>query len=207
VITVDELVVADEPPRWRDAGFTVEGAIAALGAVRARLDGAPDRGSRGITSWALRGAPAVAPDGTIDGLPTGGSERAPVAPGTHANGTIEIDHIVVATPDWPRTIAAFERTGFELRRERDAGRMRQGFFRAGPVVLEIVGGHEVTGDGPATFFGLALNVADLDATKDFYGELLSDPKPAVQPGRRIATLRHRDAGLSTAIAFMSLEGE
>jgi hypothetical protein len=204
VITVDELVVADDPSRWRDAGFTVDGDVAALGSVRVRLAGQRDD-RRGITAWTLCGD--VAPVDAIDHLPTEVLERAPVAPALHANGTTAIDHIVIATPDWPRTIAALEKVGFDLRRERDAGRMRQGFFKAGPVVLEVVGGHEVTGDGPASFFGLALNVADLDATKAFYGDLLGDPKPAVQPGRRIATLRHRDAGLSTAIAFMSRGGE
>ena len=35
-----------------------------------------------------------------------------------------------------------------------------------------------------------------------YGEHLGRIKDAVQPGRRIATLRHRDLGLSVAIAFM-----
>jgi hypothetical protein len=154
----------------------------------------------------LRGAVTL-DAGTIDGLPTDARDRESIAPAAHANGTTEIDHVVVATPDWARTIAAFEHAGFDLRRERDAGRVRQGFFRAGAVIIEVVGGHEPAGDGPASFFGLALNVADLDATKAFYGPLLGEPKVAVQPGRRIATLRHRDVGLSTAIAFMSLEGE
>jgi hypothetical protein len=82
--------------------------------------------------------------------------------------------------------------------------VRQGFFRAGEVIVEVVGQHEVTDpDGAATFFGLALTVTDLDATKRFFGDRLSDPKPAVQPGRRVATLRHREVGMSGALAFMS----
>jgi hypothetical protein len=114
-----------------------------------------------------------------------------------------IDHIVVSTPDWQRTIDALGAVGFELRRERAAS-MRQGFFRAGEVIIEVVGPHEPSADaGPARFFGLALNVVDLDATKQYYGDRLGSVKDAVQQARQIATLRHRDLGISTAIAFMS----
>ena len=53
-------------------------------------------------------------------------------------------------------------------------------------------------DGPAFFWGLAFKVADLDATVAAIGDgALQRPAPAVQPGRRIATLR-RSAGLGGA---------
>jgi hypothetical protein len=48
-------------------------------------------------------------------------------------------------------------------------------------------------------------VADLDALAERLGPLLRPIKPAVQPGRRIATL-DRSAGLSPQIAFMDAEG-
>ena len=35
---------------------------------------------------------------------------------------------------------------------------RQTFFRMGEVILELIGGDEPTGDGPAMFFGLAYTV-------------------------------------------------
>jgi glyoxalase/bleomycin resistance protein/dioxygenase superfamily protein len=204
VIVVDELVVVDDPANWSAAGFTIDGDIAYLGAVRVRLHGREGEPGRGIVAWTLRGASLRAD--AIDGLPTGAA-----APGTvgndveveHANGTTTIDHIVVSTPDWQRTIDALRAVGFELRRERAAS-MRQGFFRAGEVIIEVVGPHEPSDDaGPARFFGLALNVVDLDATRQFFGDRLGSVKDAVQEGRRIATLRHRDVGISTAIAFMS----
>ena len=58
-------------------------------------------------------------------------------------------------------------------------------------------------NGPAFFWGLAFKVADLDATAAFLGEERSSPpRPAVQPGRRIATLR-RSAGLAVPVALMT----
>jgi hypothetical protein len=52
-------------------------------------------------------------------------------------------------------------------------------------------------------FGLALVADDLDATAAQLGELLSTPKPAVQPGRRIAGLRGAQVGISVPVAVMS----
>ena len=63
----------------------------------------------------------------------------------------------------------------------------------------------VDGEGDPGFFGLALTVADLDATGALLGEHLGDQKDAVQDGRRIATLRHKELGMSVATALMSPE--
>jgi hypothetical protein len=220
VITIDELIVADDAGAWSAAGFTVEEDHARIGTVRVRLAGraeAGDRGERGeggVVAWVLRGARLDGADrataAAIDALPTQAAASALTRPpgdaASHANGTTAIDHIVVATPDLARSISAFEDAGFELRRERDAGTIRQAFFRAGEVIVEVVGPRDSAkaDPAPARFFGLAINVVDLDATKRFFGDRLTDPKPAVQQGRRIATLRHRDVGISTAIAFMSV---
>ena len=83
--------------------------------------------------------------------------------------------------------------------------MRQLFFRLGEVILEVVGQPDVAGAGDPGFFGLAITVTDLDATARLLGEHLGAAKDAVQEGRRIATLRHRDLGMSVATAFMSPE--
>jgi hypothetical protein len=45
-------------------------------------------------------------------------------------------------------------------------------------------------------------VDDLEATGAVLGDLLGTPRDAVQPGRKIATLRP-EAGLGPAIAFMT----
>jgi hypothetical protein len=162
----------------------------------------PDAG-KGITGWSVDGI-----DGPVDGLPA--IDLPPPEPAEaavlHPNGTTAIDHLVVATPDLDRTVAALEAAGLEARRVRDAdsgGRpIRQVFFRLGDPVLEVVGPPEPSGDGPARFFGLALTVADLGATATALGDALGEVADAVQPGRQIATLR-RSAGCTTAIAFMS----
>ena len=48
-------------------------------------------------------------------------------------------------------------------------------------------------DRPARFWGLALLVGDIERTVEELGEHVGTVRPAVQPGRRIATLR-RSAG-------------
>ena len=101
--------------------------------------------------------------------------------------------------------------GFELRRIREGetpgGSTRQAFFRLGEPILEVVQAPEGTSvarnpDGPARLWGIAFRVDDLDATGSALGGLLGAPRDAVQPGRKIATLRP-EAGLGPAIAFMT----
>lgn len=206
---IDELVVGDPPDAWRAAGFTVdEDDCCRIGTVRVRLAGRP--AGKHIRSWALRGVQLGSSDIEVDGLAThaAGSQSTPVQPAEHRNGARLIDHLVVATPDGARTVEALEQIGLDVRRVRDTDAatygapMRQTFFRLGEVILEVIGPADPAGDGPARFFGLALTVDDLDALPALYGEHLGRIKPAVQPGRRIATLRHRDLGCSVAIAFM-----
>ena len=222
-----EVVVGDAPAAWRSIGFAVDDDGATqVGATRVRLAGASggSRGihghGRGILGSTLAGAPV--PDGGLDGLPvatvevpaggvhgsdpvaTGGDDPGGT-PAGHPNGAVTIDHVVAITPDLDRTTAAIEAAGVTARRTREAGRGRlQRFFRLGEVVLELVGPIEPTGDGPARFWGLAFTVADIDATAALLGDRVSAPKPAVQPGRRIATLRKDDA-VSVPVAFMSAD--
>jgi hypothetical protein len=197
------LAVADEPAAWTDAGFAVDdGGRCWLGDVAVALTPGTGTGT-GVQAWSVEGV-----DGPLDGLPALDlpPEEPVDAAVLHPNGTTAVDHVVVMTPDLDRTVAALEQAGLESRRVRDAdagGRpIRQVFFRLGDPVLEVVGPPEPSGDGPARFFGLALTVADLDATATALGEHLGEVKDAVQAGRRIATLR-RSAGCTTALAFMS----
>jgi hypothetical protein len=73
-------------------------------------------------------------------------------------------------------------------------------------VLEVVSGDAGTGrpadDAPATWFGLAVDVEDLDRTAELLGEGFGTIREAVQEGRRIATFRHKALGLSVAVAAM-----
>ncbi|GAA3668252.1 hypothetical protein GCM10022237_30190 [Nocardioides ginsengisoli] len=205
-MTIDELLVADPVDAWRDAGFHVDAdGVSRVGSVRIRLVGR-ERG-RGIVGWSLRG---VAAD-SIDGIPTTAATREaePEAAEAreHPNGVTHIDHVVLLTPDLRRTVRALEAIGLDIRRERDGelgGRaMRQVFFRMGEVILEVVGAADEQADGPASLWGVTFTVADIDATAALLGERTSPVKDAVQPGRRITTLRHRDLGLSVRIALIS----
>jgi hypothetical protein len=205
--TIDELTVADPPDAWRDAGFDVDGETAQIGSVRVRLAGSGS--GRGIVSCTMRDIAAETPDG----LPIGVSSAPAHEPRTepHPNGAVTLDHLVVFSPSLERTIAALEEAGLELRRLREeptpAGAPRQAFFRLAEVILEVIqappGSHEERNRSASSrFWGLAFGVPDLDATAVYLGDRLGEPRDAVQPGRRIATLR-RDAGLGPAVAFMT----
>ena len=142
-------------------------------------------------------------------------DRIAVRPGAvvpavdHPIGVVEIDHVVVMTDSLERTSEGFATAlGLECRRIRETDTVRQAFHRFADQggrrgsIIEIVESDRVR--SPA-LFGLVLNVADLDAAAARLGpELVSAPKPAVQPGRRIATVR-AGAGLGVALALMSPE--
>ena len=114
---------------------------------------------------------------------------------------------MLLTPDLARTIDALASIGVTPRGERDSDTygapMRQVFFRLGEVILELIGQIDSAGEGAPGFFGLAITVDDLDALGPLLGEHLGEAKDAVQEGRRIATLRHRELGMSVATAFMT----
>ena len=208
-VTIDEILVGDPREAWEAAGFTVDDdGCCRIGTVRVRLVGR-DGGKR-ILGWSLRDAPAAPlADGLLDELPTTGSDASPAEPAEHANGATHIDHIVLLSPHLARTATSLGRIGIEPRGERESDTygqpMKQIFFRLGEVILELVGQPDATGDGPPGFFGLAITVDDLDALAGQLGDHLGTVKDAVQEGRRIATLRHRDLGMSVATAFMSPE--
>jgi hypothetical protein len=205
-VTIDELTVADEASTWAELGFAVAGDICVVGGVRIRLAGR-DAG-KGLIGWTLRGV-----DGTaLDGLPTSLSDRElPDAPVPHPNGITALDHVVAISSDLDRTVAALQAAGLDLRRIREeptpAGAPRQAFFRLAAEILEVVQAppeaiERTGGDKPAFFWGLAFVAPDLDATGAQLSEHASEVRDAVQPGRRIATLR-RSAGLSLPVALMS----
>ncbi|HEX3734478.1 MAG TPA: hypothetical protein VHU86_04915 [Solirubrobacterales bacterium] len=203
--TVDELTVADAPAAWSALGFALDGDTCVVGDLRIRLAGA-DAG-KGLVGWSLRGV-----EGTeLDGLPTKSSDRQPPAESpAHPNGVAALDHVVAFTPALDRTVRVLQGAGLDLRRIREeptpAGAPRQAFFRLGATILEAVQqpaeAIEGDGDGPAFFWGLAFVAPDLDATVAGLGDHVSETRPAVQPGRRIATLR-RSAGPSVPIALMT----
>ncbi|WP_319453756.1 MULTISPECIES: glyoxalase [unclassified Mycobacterium] len=205
-ITVAEFEVADPADAWTRAGFSVDSdAVCRIGGVRIRLVGR-DTGT-GIVGWSLRGLPPDRSIDDLDGVPTTRSDDVPAAPATHPNGVIAIDHVVLLSPDLGRTVESLAAVGVDPRRERMGelgGRpIRQIFFRLGEVIVEVVGSPETASEGPSTLWGMTYVVADLDATASFFGDRTSPVKDAVQPGRRITTLRHREFGMSVRSAMIS----
>jgi hypothetical protein len=197
-----EIRVAADPAAWGAAGFSVADGVVVVGGVA--LDFAA--GDGGIVDWALTGVKSAG----IDGLPTRlGQPSSDVGP-PHANGVGEIDHLVVLTPRLERTIAAVEEHGAELRRIREGetgmGPFRQAFFRLGRPILEVVEAADMDADAPARFWGITFTTEDIDAAAELLGESLGRVKDAVQPGRRIATVR-KQAGLGLPVALITPTAE
>jgi hypothetical protein len=209
VANVEWLTIAGDTERWRSLGLTVtaDGVVPLIGTSLRIVE--PGAGTDpGIVGWTLgcrSGESTPESSTSIDGLATGIAQLAAPVFASHALGASGLDHLVVLTPDLERTSDAIaEATGHELKRVREVGAIRQGFHRIGPggLIVELVERPELD-DGPAVFWGLVVNVDDLDAACELLGtDRVSPPKDAVQPGRRIATVR-ADVGLGFPVALMS----
>jgi hypothetical protein len=197
--------LAADPEPWDAAGFTLAQGAVRVGSVSRELAGTG--AGRGVLEWLLDHAP----DADLDGLPTSAAEPPRGPAPRHANGVTALDHLVAFSPDLDRTVGALERAGLDLRRVREgptaAGARRQAFFRVGEPLLEVIEhppGTEAAArlDAPARLWGLAFACEDLDAAAASLGELLGEPRDAIQPGRRIVTFR-RAANLGAPVALMS----
>ncbi len=192
------ILLPGDPEPWSALGFSPDG--------DGRL-----RFSNGALEFGddVRGLAVDAPTGDtlpveVEGIPI---RRGSVLRGSdHRNGAVELDHLVIMTPALDRTSAAItEALGLEQRRVRETPEVRQAFHRFADhggtrgCIVEVVQDSRV---GHPAIWGVVFIVDDLDAAVAAAPELISQPTPAVQPGRRIATVS-RAAGLSTAVALMS----
>ena len=195
---VEWLTVGGSAEPWGRLGLVVVDGTIPLFGTGIRIDPAA---SPGIVRWELSGLTVAVAD--IDGLPT--ISVAPAAPVfvEHPSGAIGLDHVVITTDSLERTCGAIaDATGAPLRRVREVGEIRQGFHRLGSLIVEAV---ERAGlpEGPAEFWGLVLNVEELDATVARLGpDVIGAARPAVQPGRSIATVLE-SAGLVLPVALMT----
>jgi hypothetical protein len=197
-VRVEWLTVGGPVEPWEGLGLVVvEGTIPLFG-TGIRIDPAAPAG---IVRWELSGLTESVTD--IDGLPTVAAAPAPPVFVDHASGAIGLDHVVITTDSLERTCGAItDATGAPLKRVREVGEIRQGFHRLGGLIVEAVerAGLPV---GPAEFWGLVLNVEQLDDTVARLGPgVIGAARPAVQPGRSIATVVE-SAGLGLPVALMT----
>ena len=196
-----EVRIGDAPGAWTDAGFVVDGSRIQLGPLT-------------VVCSADGTAPVLGFDGPVDldGVPSvvvgSGAPAARPEAERHPNGIDGFDHVVVMAPHLERVRQAVLAAGLEIRRERSArlgdSDITQLFVWAGSVLLEIVA--PAGGDDPggaSQVWGLAATASDLDATAQWFGDRIGRPRAAVQAGRRIATIRHRDLGIGLQLAVMS----
>jgi len=214
---VEWLTIAGDLDTWRSLGLsaTDDGLIPLFGtalrivspeatsAPPAKTGVAADDVQAGIVGWAISGID----DSTtsIAGLATTVVEQLAPTFATHSLGARSIDHVVVMTGDLESTTGDIAlATGCELKRIREVGKIRQGFHRIGRggLIVEVVQ-HEDDNRSDGEFWGIVIIVDDLDAACVQLGpDRVGEPKDAVQPGRRIATIRG-SVGLGTAVALMS----
>ena len=191
------------PEVWGSVGFRLDGDVCRVGGIAIRLAGTTE--GKGLLGWSLHGAESAELDGLVTSLAVGTSRRAMWrAP---PNGVVSLDHVVAFSPDLDRTVDACRAAGLDFRRVREgptpAGAQRRPSSGGGETLLEVVEHPEPPDrEAPAALWGLAFIVADLGETAAMLGELVGEPRPAVQEGRQIATLR-RTAGLTVPVALMT----
>ena len=187
-----QLVVGGSCDPWRLIGLNFDDDhLCRIGRVNLLVtDGLP--GS--TLGWAFE---QVLP--AIDGIAAG---IAHPAAAVVARDYSRIDHVVVMTDSLERTSGALSDTALlERRRIREVGDgVRQAFHRSGEVIIEVV---QTPTAKHASLWGFVLVADAFDEVVTRLGKsVVTAPKPAVQAGRRIATVR-REVGLGVNVALMS----
>lgn len=199
------LIVGGEISPWKSLGFDIDHGSFRIADVSVRVTG----GDAGLVGWQFTSDRTGHVD--VDGIST---DLVPAAPTAEQRsrlgvaGVVGLDHVVVNTDDPARTCAAIElELGLPVRRVRELGKgVTQTFHKAENTVIEVVSGPHIEHRG-ARLWGM---VASLDDIEGFVADVVSrlgdavvtPPKAAVQPGRKISTVRP-DAGLGVPFALMS----
>jgi len=193
---LSELWFPDDASAWTACGFRVANDRFSIGQTTVHLDSntptlsASIEGIDVLDGLALRSASPAGDERAEDGV-------------AHPITAFAIDHVVVRTPAPDRTTAAFEAAGLDARKvrliETPKGAHRQTFFWLGDVVCEVVGPDSADSDEPSSWWGWALSVADLESAVELLGDNTTPIKDAVQPGRRVATVRHGELTTPTLL--------
>jgi len=114
--------------------------------------------------------------------------------GTPAPGW-DLDHVVMLVPDLSAAVAALAKVGADPGLRMKVGNRPAAFFRVGPL-LEVI-------ESPvreAVIYGLALvteeSLEALALRWRSLGREVNDPHAAIQPGRRIMSVRATEIGLA-----------
>lgn len=126
--------------------------------------------------------------------PNFGIPEAPMVAGESFEGW-DLDHVVLLVPDLDQAIETAAAAGLSPRLRLEVKGRATAFFRVGPL-LEVI-------ESPvraAALYGVALVTREpLEVVALRWraiGRDVTDPRPAVQPGRRIMTVRALEAGLA-----------
>ena len=193
-----QLFIGGAPSPWGLAGLSPQGSP--LGSLASTSNATLVWPSEELPSGALE----IAFDGVQSGADLDGIECAEfisTPDGLDSSDSL-IDHVVVMTNNLERTCEAVtEVTGCPLKRVREVGEIRQGFHRVGEggVILEVVERADVS---RTSLWGLVIATPSFDDLVQAAGDLVSEPKDAVQPGRRISTVKAK-AGLGIPVALMT----
>src|SRR5438874_11058739 len=95
---IGALLIGDPPDVWTGLGFTVDYNDCHVSGIRHQLGGE----LKGVRGWGLRGVADGIVD--VDGLPTTVPVTKAEPTPAHPNSVIAMDHVVVMSPDLPRTI-------------------------------------------------------------------------------------------------------
>lgn len=121
-------------------------------------------------------------------------------------GATHIDHIVISSNDSAATAKLFaENLGLEIKRtmSRPGTRAHLEFAKLKDVVLEFAGPGDVKpyDEVSAKLWGIVFAVDDIDhavrVTREA-GYPVDDPRPAIQPGAKIAGVKSGTAGVPFA---------
>lgn len=194
-----QLTIGGSPSLWGLTGVSVQtsGECSYAHTSNASLVWPVNELPSGKLLIAIDGVPTGA---DIDGIQCAGYVALPEAAGSSG---FHVDHVVLMTNDLDRTCdAVTEVSGYPLKRVREVGEIRQGFHRIGEdgVILEVVERVDVS---ETSLWGLVLSTESFEDIVTRAGDLVTAPKAAVQPGRRISTVKN-SAGLGVAVALMSV---
>ena len=199
--TIAELHVGDDPSAWERLGFHIENSRCLIGATHVVFT----EGRRGIHSWVLRNSLSS----QFGPIPTSFTHDPVPEPAiAHPNGSVAFHHVVLMVPEFDMGRAALTDAGVRIEQGQPFGSTENAMLRSAPkmgeIELELIGPESKDPSRDWELWGLVIAVDDIDATSELLGDLLGQVKPAVQPHRRIATLK-KEAELGVAVAFLSPE--